>query len=252
MTRTKIIWSGLILLLLLGGGWGIQAFLAQRRLAHYQQPPSPFPLALQWQVTLGQAHHDIPRYQDGILILPADTRMGVHWYGVQASNGEIVWSRWTTNLLDRFGLRKYHRCLFKDYLLIGGQNALLALNPADGSLWWQEDKASQGSCSQYTAFVSGCPRCGLSAYRLATEKRLWGGASHFVGPNPWGRTGVILSDQFYNPVNDTILGIAVGGEPKGYFTANPQTGNIITYLGDVKLSPAIQGRSTLGHSNSVD
>ena len=252
MLKKKFLFGclGTLMMLVVIFWWSIQSLLAQRRLAYYQQPPSPFPLVQQWQVPLGYSNHDIPIYQDGMVMLPADTHSGVYWYGVSAKTGDIVWSRWTTMILSRIPNRKYHRCLLKDYLVIGGQNALLVLNPASGYLQWQKTPAaspvaSQGTCNQDTVFASKCPRCGLSAIDLATGDYKWRGTTY--------RAGLTLYNQFYNPINDTIIARAVTGEPKGYYVVNPQTGVVVSYLGDrLTKSPApAHGVTVQGHPNPV-
>ncbi len=129
---------------------------------------------MKWQIDLGNSTHDYPAYQDGLIILPANTTFSSYWYAIDATTGQIVWSQ--LNWWQRLGFKNHYRCLTKDYLVVSGLWAMLVLNIQTGDVLWEMNRAHQtATCSEYAVFSSGTPGGSIQAFDLSTGERLWSG-----------------------------------------------------------------------------
>jgi len=129
-------------------------------------PPAVFPLELKWQTELGSSTYDRPVYQDGLVLFPANGFLSSRWYGLEAATGEVVWSQ-------RVRRNSYLRCLTKKYLVVSGNQSLVALNASNGKIVWAGERAYTATCSEDTVFYSGVPRDTVHAVSIPDGRGLW-------------------------------------------------------------------------------
>ena len=216
----------LILLLLgtlLGLSWGIRFYWLK-------QPEVSFPLALRWKIDLGHFTYERPAYQDGLILMPANTRFSSRWYGINAATGQTVWSQDT-------GQFKMLRCLTTDHLVISGQGGnLFVLEPQTGTVIWKGSRrngtgGARAACSEKLVFVADS-RSSIYTFDINTGEPSW------IVEN--SKTN--LHDPIYNPQVDEV--IAYG--PEGILnTIDAETGTLERSFEEVSIPPYEEWRGSM-------
>jgi len=129
-------------------------------------PAASFPLKLKWQTDLGSSTYERPAYQNGLVLFPANTFIGSHWYGIDASTGQEIWSQ-------RVRRNSFLRCVTTKYLVVSGSEALLTLDINDGKVVWERERAYTATCSEDMVFYSGVPRDSARAVSIENGQILW-------------------------------------------------------------------------------
>lgn len=165
-------------------------------------PEASFPLNLNWQVNLGNSTYERPAYQDGLVLLPADSPIFSYWYGVEATTGKVIWSK-------KVKSDSYLRCLTPDYLVLSGPQSLLTLETGSGEIVWQRERAEAATCSKTMVFTI-VPRRLIQTFNLTTGEEIWSGTNP---PEPF----LALT---YNPDTEELIA-------DGAVIVDPASGKIL-------------------------
>ncbi len=191
-----------------------------------KRPAVSFPLTEKWQVDLGDASHDSPVYQDGLLFYPVDidTSFGTrqsYWYGLDAATGQIIWSQQVGKQYN------FHRCLTKDHLIVSGPWSLLALKPQTGEILWQGTERSYWAiaCNERAVFTI-VPRGWVSALNISTGEHLWNGA------NPQKD----FSSLVYNAEANEVIALEMFS-PRDFYVIDPKSGELQRSFQGVEFPP---------------
>jgi outer membrane protein assembly factor BamB len=177
------------LILLLGLCWGIMyLYRVYKVLYVISRPSTVFPLKLKWQIELGSSTYERPAYQDGLVLFPANGSVSSHWYGLEATTGQVIWSQ-------RVRRNSFLRCLTSEYLVVSGQASLVILKTRSGKIVWTGERAHTATCSEEVLFYSGVPRDSVGAINLSSGQWLWGGTTPFKSFN-----GLV-----YNPEAEELI-----------------------------------------------
>ncbi len=155
------------------------------------RPTPSFPLTLNWRVDLGRYTYEYPAYQDGLVLMPADDSSTNHWYGIDASTGQVIWQQATAD-------HNYRRCLTDKYLVLSSPRSFMNLKTHTGEIIWQKDRAGTASCSNEVVFYSEVPRYSISAADLSTGQDFWMGTEpekEFSGLIYNSETEEIITDE---------------------------------------------------------
>lgn len=149
-------WAWLILVLFLCWSGRFLLFI---------RPTASVPLNLKWQIDLGRSTYERPVYQNGLVLFPANTILSSHWYGIEATSGQIVWSQ-------RVRRNSFRRCLTDEYLIVSGSSSFIVLQPLTGRFIWSLERANTADCSESSVFVI-VPRLDLYALNISTGQVIW-------------------------------------------------------------------------------
>lgn len=175
-----------------------------------------FPLSLKWEADLGNSTYERPAYQQGVVFFPANSLITSYWYGIDATTGQIIWIRQTPQ-------NSYLRCLNLNYLVVSGDNSLLALKTTDGGVAWKGKRAYTATCSDEVIFFSAYYRDTFYAVSIPNGQKLWTFMPDEM--KNWselkGYTG--LGTLVYNPERDELIA-------SGAVIISPTSGKIIRVL----------------------
>ncbi len=189
-----------------------------------KRPAVSFPLTEKWQVDLGDASHDSPVYQNGLLSYPVDTDSNFgtdqsYWYGLNAVTGQTIWSQQVEPY-------NFHRCLTSDQMIISGPLSLLALQPQTGEILWQKEKGTQVTCSKDSVFASVAPRDSIHALDISTGQRRWDKTDPSIS----------FSSFIYNPDANELIASETT-LPSDYYIIEPSSGKIKRSFQDAGRAP---------------
>lgn len=185
----------------------------------FMRPTAPFPLSLKWQIDLGRSTYERPAYHNGLMLFPANTILSSHWYGLEATSGQIVWSQ-------RVRRNSFRRCLTDDYLVVSGASSLVTLEPKKGEIIWSGERAHTATCSKEVLFYSGVPRDSIYAFNLSTKKSVWSGTT----PN------IPISNVIYNPQTQELIA-KESTLPGDIYLIEPETGVLKDSFDKVVYAP---------------